>query len=182
MGAFSPSTEMPFAVRYGAPTRPRGRAGFILQGALHRQVADLIDEIGFALAPTRLVRDLTAAERQMTEILCALAERPRLLMLDEPTSSLSTLESRAVAAMVERLKARGTGILFISHRLDEVLAICDRVVVLKDGAVTLNSARHSLDRETLIRAMVGRKLTERLLRDGRLGNREISGMTLQDVV
>jgi ABC-type sugar transport system ATPase subunit/ribose/xylose/arabinose/galactoside ABC-type transport system permease subunit len=139
---------------------PRGHAGFILQGALHRQVADLIDEIGFALIPTRLVRDLTVAERQMTEILCAVAERPRLLMLDEPTSSLSTLESREVAAMVERLKARGTGILFISHRLDEVLAICDRIVVLKDGTVTLDSERHGLDREALIRAMVGRKLTD----------------------
>jgi ABC-type sugar transport system ATPase subunit len=81
-------------------------------------------------------------------------------MLDEPTSSLSAHESRQVAAMVERLKAQGTGTLFISHRLDEVLAICDRVIVLRDGAVTLDSARHGLERETLIRAMVGRKLAD----------------------
>jgi ABC-type sugar transport system ATPase subunit len=139
---------------------PRGWIGLIRQDALHRRAAELIAEVGFSLSATRLVRELTAAERQMTEILRAVSERPRLLMLDEPTASLSAQESRNLFALIENLKREGTGVLFISHRLDEVGAICDRVIVLKDGALTLDAARGDFDRETMIRAMVGRKLAD----------------------
>ena len=139
---------------------PRGRTGLIRQDALHRRAAELIEEVGFPLSATRLVRELTAAERQMTEILRAVSERPRLLMLDEPTASLSAQESRNLFALIENLKRQGAGVLFISHRLDEVGAICDRVIVLKAGVLTLDAARGDFDREAMIRAMVGRKLAD----------------------
>ena len=93
------------------------------------------------------------------EIAKAVRLRPRLLILDEPTASLSSHEADWSGAM-RRLKAEGSAVIFISHRLDEVMETADRAVVLKDGALTLNEMRRGFTRDDLIRAMVGRTLTD----------------------
>ena len=139
---------------------PRNRFGLIDQTALHRDAAAFLEELGFRLDPDRLGADLSAAERQMAEIAKALRRRPRLLILDEPTASLSAHETALVLAAIGKLKAAGNSVIFISHRLDEVIEAADRAVVLKDGALTLDAERGAFTRDDLIRAMIGRTLTD----------------------
>jgi ABC-type sugar transport system ATPase subunit len=139
---------------------PRNRLGFIRQRRLHEMADALLRDIGFAVNPDRIGADLTAAERQMVEIAKAVRLDPKLLILDEPTASLSSRETELVLAAMARLKARGSAVIFISHRLDEVMQAADHVVVLKDGALTLDAMRGAFDRDDLIRAMVGRTLTD----------------------
>ena len=134
--------------------------GLIDQQQAHRRAATLLGDLGFRLDADRLGADLSAAERQIVEIAKAIRRRPRLLILDEPTSSLSSYETDLVLAAMARVKAQGGSVIFISHRLDEVMEAADHVVVLKDGALTLDADRGSFDRDDLIRAMVGRTLTD----------------------
>ncbi|MDB5615528.1 MAG: hypothetical protein JWQ22_3181 [Devosia sp.] len=141
-------------------SEPRNRLGFIDQGALHRAAAALFFDLGFALQPDRLGGSLSAAERQMVEIAKAARLDPKLLILDEPTASLSAHEANLVLAVMRRLTVRGGAVIFISHRLDEVVAAGDRAVVLKDGVLTLDAVRGDFDRDALVRAMVGRTLTD----------------------
>jgi ribose transport system ATP-binding protein len=82
------------------------------------------------------VGDLPLGRRQMVEIAKALYRKPRVLILDEPTSSLSAHETGTLTALLGRLRSEGVAILYISHRLDEVMRLCDHVTVLKDGTVT----------------------------------------------
>lgn len=141
-------------------SEPRTGFGLIDQGALHRAAEALFSELGFALQPDRLGGALSAAERQMVEIAKAARLDPKLLILDEPTASLSVHEAGLVLAVMRRLTARGGAVIFISHRLDEVMAAGDRAVVLKDGVLTLDAERGAFDRDALVRAMVGRTLTD----------------------
>ena len=137
---------------------PRNAFGLIRQGVVHARTASLLSMLGFSIAPHRLGRDLSAAERQMVEIAGAVRRSPRLLILDEPTASLSAAAAQSVLGLMARLKAAGMAIVFISHRLGEVLDSADRVVVLKDGQMTLEASRGTFDRNDLIQAMVGRTL------------------------
>ena len=141
-------------------SEPRNRLGLINQGALHRAAAELFADLGFSLQPDRLGGSLSAAERQMVEIAKAARLDPKLLILDEPTASLSAHEAGLVLAVMRRMTARGGAVIFISHRLDEVMAAGDRAVVLKDGVLTLDAVRGTFDRDALVRAMVGRTLTD----------------------
>lgn len=138
---------------------PRNRLGLIRQGLMHRRCGTLMADLGFDIAPRRAGGRLSAAERHMVEIARAVLHEPSVLVLDEPTASLSARAADALVDLMGRLKARGTAIIFISHRLGEVLEAADRAVVLKDGAVTLDARRDSFDRDRLVRAMVGRTLT-----------------------
>jgi ABC-type sugar transport system ATPase subunit len=139
---------------------PRNRFGLINQTALHRRAGAFLEELGFRLDPDRLGGELSAAERQMAEIAKAIRRKPRLLILDEPTASLSAHETGLVLAAMAKLKAAGNSVIFISHRLDEVMEAADRAVVLKDGALTLDAERGAFSRDDLIRAMIGRTLTD----------------------
>ncbi len=138
---------------------PRNRFGFLRQRRMHGDAAALLAELGFAIDPHRFGRTLSAAERQMVEISRALVQAPRILVLDEPTASLSAHAADTVLQLMKTLKARGTSVIFISHRLSEVMDAADRVVVLKDGEMTLEATRGTFDRDDLIQAMVGRKLS-----------------------
>ncbi|MBB5751655.1 sugar ABC transporter ATP-binding protein [Prosthecomicrobium pneumaticum] len=139
---------------------PRGLLGLIDQRRLHRDAETVLAGLGFALRSDRLGADLSAAERQMLEIAKAIRLAPRLLILDEPTASLSSHETELVLKAMARLTAAGGSVIFISHRLDEVMEAADHAVVLKDGTLTLDAPRGGFDRDDLIRAMVGRTLTD----------------------
>ena len=102
------------------------------------------------------VGDLPLGARQMTEIAKALFREPRVLILDEPTSSLSSHEVDVLTALLKRLAASGVAILYISHRLNEVMRLCDYVTVLKDGVVTADRPIGEVDAAGLVRLMVGR--------------------------
>lgn len=139
---------------------PRNAFGLIRQNALHRAAEALFAELGFQLRVDKIGADLSPAERQLAEIAKALRGEPKLLVLDEPTAALSAHEARLVLAAMARLRGRGGSVLFISHRLDEVIECADRALVLKDGALTLDARRGAFDRGVLVRAMVGRQLAE----------------------
>ncbi|MDX3926311.1 MAG: sugar ABC transporter ATP-binding protein [Shinella sp.] len=138
---------------------PVNALGLVRQARMHADCSALLKELGFAIDPRRLGRDLSAAERQLVEIARAIQLRPKLLILDEPTASLSVQAAEIILGLMARLKALGTSVIFISHRMGEIIDAADRAVVLKDGELTLEAKRGAFDRDDLIHAMVGRKLT-----------------------
>ena len=140
-------------------TPHRGASWIVDWGETRRRAAQIVRDLGFDGIDVRSrTSDLPVSTRQIVEICKALAVEPKILILDEPTSVLSSRETTLLFQKVRALAAAGTTILYISHRLDEIFEISDDVVVLKDGAVALSAKTAGLDRDTLIRAMVGRSL------------------------
>ncbi|RLV49956.1 sugar ABC transporter ATP-binding protein [Nocardioides mangrovicus] len=121
---------------------------------------ELLARVGVELDVARPVGRLGVAQQQMVEIAKALGGRTEVLMLDEPTAALDDQESEQLFAQVRRLQADGVGILYISHRLDEVFALADRVVVLRDGVVAHESAIAETTRTEVVAAMVGRQVDD----------------------
>lgn len=134
-----------------------GKGLLVDRRALHRSAQALLDEIGIAIDPEARVAHLTAAQRHLVMIARALSTRPSVLMLDEPTASLSSTEVDKLLELLVLLKSRGATILYISHRLAEVLEICDRATILKDGAVACELAREEFTADIFIQRMSGRK-------------------------
>ena len=112
---------------------PTGRAGLLDKGTARTEAGTLIGRLGFALDPDARVASLPRGKQQMVEICKALRRRPRVLILDEPTASLSEHDAQSLFALVRRLKAEGTAIVYITHRMHEIPALGDRVTVLRDG-------------------------------------------------
>jgi len=123
-----------------------------------RTAAALLDRIGAPLDPDRLVESLSMPEQQIVEIAKAIGANAKILIMDEPTASLSDHEVDHLFAVITRLRAEGTGVVYISHRLEEVFTVADRVTVLRDGEVIATTRRADVDRGELIRLMVGREL------------------------
>jgi rhamnose transport system ATP-binding protein len=140
--------------------QPLSSARRIDRRALHDQVQGLLDRLGVRLDADQPVRGLSIADQQIVEIAKALSFDARVLIMDEPTAALSGLEVERLFGVVQTLRDRGAGVLFISHRLEEVLAICTTVTVLRDGAVTHEGAASELTADELVRKMVGRELTQ----------------------
>jgi ribose transport system ATP-binding protein len=132
-------------------------ARFLRRRAMERRTAELAHEIGIALDPGTLGARLGVAQAQMTVILRALAaEQLKVLIMDEPTAVLSRHEIEQLFAVVRRLKSRGVGIIYISHRLEEIAQIGDRVTVLRDGHWVRTDSVDDVDTEALVESMVGR--------------------------
>jgi ABC-type sugar transport system ATPase subunit len=126
----------------------------------HQRTAELLKKIGFTGINMRLpVSNLSVSQQQMVEIAKAVAERPRILILDEPTAALSHEELKRFFALIQALKEESTLILYVSHRLDEVLEIADRITVLKDGELVGTVHSQEIDQCQLIKMMVGRPLS-----------------------
>ncbi|MCW5952818.1 MAG: sugar ABC transporter ATP-binding protein, partial [Propionibacteriaceae bacterium] len=146
-----------------------------------RLAADLIGEYGFdgVLDAGALISDCSPAQRQCVEILKAAVGGARLLCLDEPTSSLSEDESRRLWALMERLRAEGTAVIYVSHRMPEVMALCNRVVVMRDGQVVGERVVAETSEAELVRMMVGRPLSTMFPPRGReLGEIALEGESL----
>jgi ribose transport system ATP-binding protein len=126
----------------------------------HRRARESFSSLGVDIDPRTEVRNLSVAEQQLTEIARILAKEPQILLLDEPTSALSDAERETLFSLLRRLQARGVGIIYISHRLQEVPLIGTRVTVLRDGQVIDTLPVEQADMDTLINMMVGRHLTE----------------------
>ncbi len=130
------------------------------QKAMLREVQPILDMLGAPFGPTDPVSGLSLAEQQLLEIARALSIDARLVIMDEPTSSLTLSETRRLLDVIRQLKARGVAVLFISHRLDEVQEIADRVVVLRDGRNAGELPAGRIDRETMISMMIGRDIKQ----------------------
>lgn len=129
-------------------------------GAMNREADDMIDCHGFMLKPDTVVADLTPAKRQQVEILKALNRKAQILILDEPTASLSLREMQELFAIIRELRNTGMAVVYISHRLDVVLDIADEVTVLRDGAQVFSGARSAVTADRVVKLMVGRELEE----------------------
>lgn len=136
------------------------RLGVLSRSAMMRQAEAVLSEVAPNLSPRKLARQLSPAEGQLVEIARALAENSQVLVMDEPTTSLSGREVDALFDIVGRLKTRGLGIVFVSHWLEEVFAISDRITVLRDGRLVGSKPANELDHDAVIRMMVGRDLQE----------------------
>jgi len=140
--------------------REPGRSVFVNRRQLQENTQKLLKRLGVHLKPTAIVRNLSVAEQQMIEIAKALSLEVRVIIMDEPTSALSDAEVQILFGVMRELKRDGIGIIFISHRLDEVLTMCDRVMVLRDGKNVGDLEAKTASEEQLIRIMVGRPLSQ----------------------
>ena len=138
---------------------PAGRFGTIDWSATRRAAQALFDQLDVQFDVDAPVRGLSMADQQLIEIAKSLSVEARVLILDEPTASLSAHEVERLFTIVRRLRERGVAILFVSHRLDEVFALCDRATVLRDGRHVVTSATQDLTTADLIRHMVGRAVS-----------------------
>ena len=139
---------------------PLTRLGFIDHRALARRTAELLEELGIAIDPEQRVGDLTIAGRQMVEIARAVSYEADVLIMDEPTSTLSEREVDLLFRIVADLRSREKAIIYITHRMNEIFRIADEVTTLRDGRVVDFSSADHLDRDRLIALMVGRELTQ----------------------
>ena len=147
--------EMDVAANVLIGREPR-RFGLIDRRELRRRTTELLDLLGVALDPRLTVRRLSLAERQLIEIAKAMARTPRILVLDEPTSGLREPEVERLFEVIARFRGQGSAIVFISHRMEEVFAIADRIAVLKDGRNSGEVGRAGAVRDEIVRMMVGR--------------------------
>lgn len=148
--------------------RQPGPARFVDWRRMRKESLALIDRLGLALDPDAPVSTLSVAEQQMVEIARALSMDSRLIIMDEPTSALSDTEVRRLFQIIVDLKAQGLGIIFVTHRLEEVPEICDRVTVLRDGRKVGEGTVGELDTGAIIRMMVGRDVDRASRRERRV--------------
>ena len=119
-----------------------------------------MDMLGIDLEPSVLMRELSVSEMQMVEIAKALSYGARIIIMDEPTSAITEAEVEKLFQNIKMLKEQGTGIIYISHKMDELFEISDRITVLRDGQYVFSKKTKDLCPNDLIKAMVGREITE----------------------
>jgi len=124
----------------------------------YQRAAELLGRIGASIDPERLVSSLSMPEQQLVEIAKAIGAEARILIMDEPTASLTDREVETLFSVIGLLRSRGVGIIYISHRLEEISAIADRITVLRDGETIGTKRKGEVDRQQLIRMIVGREL------------------------
>ena len=141
-----------------AGRQPTLMFGRVDRRAMREAAAGLLAELGVAIDPKRRVAELSTAQQQVVEIAKALSQDLRVLILDEPTAALTLSETERLFQVVRRLAAKGVSIVYVSHRLAEIFALCDRVTVLKDGRLVTTQDVAESTPDGLIQAMVGREV------------------------
>lgn len=141
----------------------RGTAGLVDDRAAERAARELFDGLGVTIDPKARVEDLGTAYWQLVEIAKALAKDASVLVMDEPTASLAKHEVENLFRLIETLKARGIAIVYISHRMDEIRRVADRITVLRDGRVVVSAAVAELSAAEIIEAIIGRRLASDLV-------------------
>ena len=134
--------------------------GFLKRAEMHDQVLTMLTDVGLDIAPNDRISDLSMAQKQMVEIVKAMSRNARILIMDEPTAVLTEAETDLFFHQVERLKARGTAIMFVSHKLKEVSAISDRITILRDGQWITTKAAKDFTLDSMAQLMVGRELSD----------------------
>jgi ribose transport system ATP-binding protein len=138
----------------------RTRGWLLDRRAMEREAAAYLDQVGLDVDPATRVAELIVAEKQLVEIAKALSRKARLLIMDEPTASLSPGETRKLFALMARLKGEGVTIVYISHKLDEMEAHTDEVVVMRDGKFVTRANTADVNRQQMANLMVGRDVSD----------------------
>ncbi len=136
------------------------RFGFIRNTELNAEADRLIDELGLPIDVRAKVGDLSIAQRQLVEIAKGLSQPADVVILDEPTSSLSDSEAEILFSIIERLKARGTAVIYISHRMEEIMRLSDDITVVRDGEYVTTTEKSQTSIDKLIALMVGREMND----------------------
>lgn len=139
---------------------PVGRAGLIDTGRMNRDARVVLDMLEMDIAPTTRVSELSVGQKQMIEIAKAISYRSKIIIMDEPTASLSHHETVTLIGLIRTLRAQNVGIVYITHRLDEIFEIADRVTILRDGSTVDSLPIGEVTREILVRKMVDRDLSQ----------------------
>ena len=137
---------------------PHGKLGGVRRAALHRDARDLLARVGLDVPPQTRVRYLGIAQQQLVEIARALSRKARVIVMDEPTATLTTAEQKILFATIALLRQSGVGLVFISHHLEEVFEVCDRITVLRDGVAVETRPAADWNETGLIQAMVNRPI------------------------
>ena len=137
---------------------PRTRLWTIDRTRMNRETEEAFDRLGVRMDPDRPTRGLSIADQQLVEIAKALTRKARVLVMDEPTAALSGVEAERLFKVARTLRDSGTALLFISHRFNEVFALCDRITVVRDGTFVSCDPTADLDVDTVVRRMVGREV------------------------
>jgi ribose transport system ATP-binding protein len=140
--------------------REQSHAGLIVRGSERRRARELLDRVGLGINPARKVSSLSVAEQQRVEIAKALAVDAKVVIMDEPTATLTEHEIDNLFELINELKGEGIAIVYISHRLDEVTRIADRVTVMRDGEVVETLEQGDFDEPRLVQLMVGREIED----------------------
>ena len=136
------------------------RFGFVDTAALRRRALSLLEAAGAAIDPARTMGSLSVAEQQLVQIAAAVGEGAKVIIFDEPTSSLGDAEAKRLYAMMATLRAQGVTQLFVSHRMGEIFMLCDTITVLRDGQHVATQPIADVTEASLIRQMIGRELGE----------------------
>ncbi len=137
------------------------KLGFITsEKEMYRRTREIFDDLGIKTDPRRIMSTMSVAERQMAEIAKAVSYDAKVIVLDEPTSSLSDREVEHLFSIIEKLRKRGCGIIYISHKMDEILRISDEITVMRDGKHIATEPAENMTVSRIIHLMVGRELTE----------------------
>ena len=139
--------------------RENSKFGILNARDIKEQTQRILDDLSLSISADSIVNTLPIAQKQMIEIAKAVSLGTQILIMDEPTSSLTSAEEEVLFSLIERLKRNGTSIVYISHKLSEVFRICDRVTVLRDGAYIGTKDINEVTEESLIAMMVGRSIT-----------------------
>jgi ribose transport system ATP-binding protein len=164
--------------------REMSRSGLLARGAMRAGVGPILERLGADFTPQTLVAHLSMGQRQLVEIARALHARSKILIMDEPTTALSAGESERLFALIRQLRAEGLAIIYISHRMDEVYALGDRVTVLRDGTLVGSLDKPEIRADTIVRLMVGREVSSFYKKDhdpqARLGPPVLAAVDIAD--
>ncbi len=154
---------------YLGHTRTNGKP-IINWRELHRKTDELLDALNVRIRSRDPVRGMSIADQQVVEIACALSQNARVIIMDEPTAALSHGEVKTLFKTISRLKEQGKAIIFIGHRLEEIMQIADRVTILRDGERVSECMAGDFTQEDIVRMMVGRSFKELMVKDNIPGN------------
>ena len=140
---------------------PRNSVGMIDEARMKKEASDLFRRLGITVNLTKPMKNMSVSQRQMCEIAKAISYNAKVIVLDEPTSSLTAPEVEKLFKMMRQLRSQGISLIYISHKMDEIFEICDQVSVLRDGSLVMTKDSKDTDMNELISAMVGRSLDNR---------------------
>ena len=141
-------------------SEPFNKGGFINNKEINNKSIDLLKKINVNLNIDNIVGDLNTSEWQIIEICKALSKNPKFIIMDEPTASLDESQIENLFSIIAKLKMSGIGIIYISHKLSEIIKVSDRITIIRDGKISETFAKKEVDENILIKSMIGQKVLE----------------------